>query len=261
MSKFEIKIDSVDKEGLRYKFIEYIGKKVVFLFGILIELLTGKIVFANPSKYEGMKELELNHEEILIELKIILGSKVIPGIDDFFTEQKKIASQNSWKSYPLFIYGHEFTDNTLLCPKTRELLLNVKGMSSAMFSILSANKTIPPHDGPYKGVLRAHLGLIIPENSGKQCYIEVDNQLKNWQKGKVMVFDDTHTHAAFNYTNQDRIVLFIDIVRPLPFPFYLLNEFFFHKIANSPFILETMEKYKKYGNSNFSQHSIKFHSE
>ena len=36
-----------------------------------------------------------------------------------------------------------------------------------MFSILAPGKRIPPHDGPYKGVLRYHLGLDGPGRTGR----------------------------------------------------------------------------------------------
>lgn len=122
-----------------------------------------------------------------------------------------------------FIYGKEFKDNTKLCPKTRQLLLNISGFKTAMFSGLSRNSEIPPHVGPFKGVLRVHLGLIIPENSRDLCYIEVCGQRENWRLGEIIVFDDTHLHAAYNKTDIDRVVLFIDVVRPLPFPLNIIN--------------------------------------
>jgi aspartyl/asparaginyl beta-hydroxylase (cupin superfamily) len=36
-------------------------------------------------------------------------------------------------------------------------------MKTAFFSILAPGKHLPAHRGPYKGVMRYHLGLLIPE--------------------------------------------------------------------------------------------------
>ena len=44
-----------------------------------------------------------------------------------------------------------------------------------MFSILEPGKHLPPHRGPYNGVLRLHLGLIVPEPR-EQLGIRVDNE-------------------------------------------------------------------------------------
>ena len=38
-------------------------------------------------------------------------------------------------------------------------------MKTAMISILSPRKHILDHRGPYKGVLRYHLGLIVPQDA------------------------------------------------------------------------------------------------
>ena len=42
-----------------------------------------------------------------------------------------------------------------------------------MFSILAPGKHIPPHDGPYKGVLRYHLGLVVPDAPVERLGIRV----------------------------------------------------------------------------------------
>jgi len=39
----------------------------------------------------------------------------------------------------------------------------IPGSTTGFFSILSPHKHIPPHRGPWAGVLRLHLGLMVPE--------------------------------------------------------------------------------------------------
>ena len=53
-------------------------------------------------------------------------------------------------------------ENCARCPETVRVLKSIPGMKSAMFSILAPRKHIPEHRGMYKGVLRYHLGLIVP---------------------------------------------------------------------------------------------------
>jgi len=243
----------MDKKSYVYRIIEYLGKKAILLFELLIEAFSGKIVFDTPYRIAGAVNLERNVEQILREYIQVQNNRLIPGIDEFFVEQSQLASNKSWKSFPLFIYGNEFLDNTALCPKTREVLLNIKGFRSAMFSILSANKEIPPHRGPFKGLLRIHLGLVIPNDALNKCYIEVGGIRKHWEFGKAMMFDDTNIHAANNQTNEDRVVLFIDVLRPLPFLLDKLNRLFFLLISNSPFISETKNEYRQFGNTRFSK--------
>ena len=69
-----------------------------------------------------------------------------------------------------------------------------------MFSILSPHKRIPPHVGPYKGVLRYHLALKVPEPAD-QCGITVHGVTRHWEEGKSLVFDDVWEHSAWNETD------------------------------------------------------------
>ena len=66
-------------------------------------------------------------------------------------------------------------------PETVRLLHRIPGMKSAMFSILAPRKYIAPHRGPYKGVLRYHLGLIIPGPEGSRG-IRVGNDVMKYAR-------------------------------------------------------------------------------
>jgi beta-hydroxylase len=96
------------------------------------------------------------------------------------------------------------------------------GMKTAFFSILAPGKHLPPHRGPWKGVLRLHLGLLIPEPA-EMCAIRVGSQTRHWEEGRVMIFDDTFEHEAWNRTDGVRVILFVDIMRPMRFPANMLN--------------------------------------
>jgi beta-hydroxylase len=104
-------------------------------------------------------------------------------------------------------------------------------MKSGFFSILAPGKHIPLHRGPYRGVIRAHLGLIVPEPR-EQRRIQVGPEFAHWGEGRVMVFDDGYPHQVWNNTGGTRVVLFLDIARPLRFPVNLLNAFILRLIAS-----------------------------
>ncbi len=109
-----------------------------------------------------------------------------------------------------------------MCPRTAALMREIPGMTTAMFSILSPRKHILDHRGPYKGVLRYHLGLIVPEDA-EACRIRVGEDIRHWEEGKSMIFDDTFNHEVWNDTDETRVVLFVDVLRPLPFPESAIN--------------------------------------
>ena len=96
-------------------------------------------------------------------------------------------------------------------PKTKKLISNVPNCSSIMFSVVRAKQYIKTHHGPYKGVLRYHLGLITPKNN-ELCSITINNKIKyNWQNGKDLIFDDHFLHHVENHTEEDRVILLLEI--------------------------------------------------
>ncbi len=72
------------------------------------------------------------------------------------------------------------------------------------------------HRDPYAGSLRYHLGLATPNSPA--CYIEVDGQPYYWRDGEAVVFDETFIHHAENKTDQQRVILFCDVERPMRSP-------------------------------------------
>src|SRR5271167_3226395 len=124
-----------------------------------------------------------------------------------------------------------------MCPQTAALMREIPGMTTAMISILSPRKHILDHRGPYKGVLRYHLGLIVPRDA-QACRIRVGEDFRHWEQGESMIFDDTYNHEVWNDTDETRVVLFVDVLRPLPEPESLINKLIVKAIGYSPFVLD-----------------------
>ena len=55
-----------------------------------------------------------------------------------------------------------------------------------------------------------------------------------------MVFDDTYVHQVQNNTEGTRVVLFLDVIRPMRFPGSLLNRIVIRLIRMSPFIQDAI---------------------
>ncbi len=102
-----------------------------------------------------------------------------------------------------------------MCPKTVALIESIPDVRAAMFAQLPPGSELRPHRDPFAGSLRLHLGLSTPNDDG--CYIVVDGVKKSWRDGEWMMFDETYIHHAHNETDQDRVILFCDIARPLRF--------------------------------------------
>jgi aspartyl/asparaginyl beta-hydroxylase (cupin superfamily) len=85
-----------------------------------------------------------------------------------------------------------------------------KSSPTVMFSLLRAGARINPHTGVHNARLTCHLPLIVPPD----CGFRVGNEVRQWEEGKLLVFDDSIEHEAWNGSAQDRVVLIFDIWRP-----------------------------------------------
>lgn len=210
-------------------------------------------VYGNPPIYDNslfpwVGEVEGEWLKIRAELENVMKRREeLPSFHEITSQVKPITHDNLWKTYLLAGYGLEGEMNSKSCPETARILKKIPGMKTAFFSILSPNKHIPAHRGPYNGVLRYHLGLIVPEPKAR-CRIRIDDQIKSWEEGESLVFDDTFEHEVWNDTNGFRAVLFIDFVRPVKFPVNIINSIILRAAMFTPVIREAAENYKKWEN-------------
>jgi ornithine lipid ester-linked acyl 2-hydroxylase len=192
--------------------------------------------FLNSDDFEWANALEINWQKIRKEVDNLLEKpENIPNFQDISKDQTNLTKDDLWKTFFLYGYGFKFEPNCNLCPETTRVIEAIPDMYTAMFSVLAPGKHIPRHRGPYKGLLRAHLALLVPEPK-KECWIQVGEETASWDEGKCIVFDDTFKHQVQNNTEGTRVVLFLDILRPLRFPGSLLNSLILNLIRWSPFI-------------------------
>jgi ornithine lipid ester-linked acyl 2-hydroxylase len=200
--------------------------------------LVGEATFFANDRFEWIAQIEAGWETIRRELMRVLEDReALPNFQDISKDQVEITDDDRWKTLFLYGYGFEAKLGVELCPQTAALMREIPGMTTAMFSILSPRKHILDHRGPYKGVLRYHLGLIVPKDA-EACRIRVGEDIRHWEEGKSMVFDDTYNHEVWNDTDETRVVLFVDVLRPLPAPWDQLNRAIVKIIGYSPFVLD-----------------------
>jgi ornithine lipid ester-linked acyl 2-hydroxylase len=200
--------------------------------------LVGDATFFPLERFPWVEHIELYADVIREEVERLLEDRdALPNFQDISKDQIEITTDDRWKTF--FLYGYGFTAKlgVEMCPQTAALMREIPGMTTAMISILSPGKHILDHRGPYKGVLRYHLGLIVPEDA-EACRIRVGDDIRHWEEGKSMIFDDTFNHEVWNDTEETRVVLFVDVMRPLPFPESLINWLIVKTIGLSPFVLD-----------------------
>jgi len=190
--------------------------------------------------FPWIRPLETEWAKIRRELdQVLKRPNELPNFQDISRDQINITQDDRWKTFFLYGYGYKMDRNCNECPETTRIVESIPDMLTAFFSVLSPGKHIPPHRGPYKGLLRCHLALMVPE-PGEKCWIQVGDKVAHWQEGRCLVFDDTYKHLVQNDTDGIRVVLFLDIIRPLRFPGSLLNRIVIRLIRWSPFIQDAV---------------------
>ena len=88
----------------------------------------------------------------------------IPRFHQLMEAQIDISANDGrdWRMFVLKAYGVPIAPNLAACPTLATLLDRTPQVLSACLSFVAPGKHIPSHRGPFRGVLRFHLGLIVP---------------------------------------------------------------------------------------------------
>ena len=230
------KLENLARKRRKYvkKSGRYLLRKVADFMGR--QSLIGDKPFFDKSVFPWLDDFEANWEKIREELEQVLETRnKLPSFHEISPDQDRISKGDHWKTFGFYIFGDRFDPNCERCPETARLLDRVPNLENAMFSILSPRYHIPPHQGPTKGIIRIHLGLIIPEQRDK-CFIRVADQISHWEEGKCIILDDFFDHEVRNDTDQQRVVLFFDVDRPLPPLGRFLNRLLIAGIKRSAYV-------------------------
>jgi len=203
----------------------------------------------NPPIYDNAvfpwaKEIEREWRAIRADLdRVLLRKDELPGFHELSTDVATISQDRGWKTFFLSGYGFKSENNIRQCPETWRICQKIPGLITVMYSILEPGKHLPAHRGPYNGVLRLHLGLIVPEPRD-DLGIRVEKEIYRWREGEAVIFDDAFEHEAWNKTPHTRVVLFVDFRKPLRFPANFLNWLLLNLAVFTPFIREGMDNQK-----------------
>ncbi|UTW55126.1 aspartyl/asparaginyl beta-hydroxylase domain-containing protein [Kordiimonas sp. SCSIO 12610] len=181
------------------------------------------IGFYDPVDFAWVSELEAKTDIIRTELEGAIQqvpqdfSAYLQGSDDRpQNDFHGMKGSDSWSAYYLWKDGELVDGAAVQCPETVAAMKKIKfpemqgRAPNILFSLLKAGAKIPPHNGLINTRLICHLPLIVPEG----CGFRVGNDIREWQEGKVWLFDDTIEHEAWNNSDQDRYILLFEVWKP-----------------------------------------------
>ncbi len=137
--------------------------------------------------------------------------------DEPLNQWRELNQSRRWSALFLYRDGERQEANAARCPETLAALeaapivrIPQRGPTQ-LFSLLEPRTRIPPHTGTTNTRLTVHLPLIVPPN----CGFRVGTQTREWYPGKLLIFDDTIEHEAWNDSDEERVILIFDIWNPL----------------------------------------------
>ena len=202
----------------------------------------GNQEFFDNSDFPVTAKLEENYQIIKSEFESI-SSRVseFALFQDISPDQIYISNDDKWKMFFLKTSKIRFEKSCSLFPKTMSIIDSEKNLVSAYFSVIGPKKMLMPHEGPWCGVLRIHMGIDIP-TEGDGCALVVNQKEYRWKEGECVVFDDTYEHFAINTTDRDRVVLFLDYMRPLPPVLNAINHFVVYMARHMSYFKEPIRR-------------------
>jgi len=61
---------------------------------------------------------------------------------------------------------------------------------------------------------------------------QIAEETREWREGEFLVFDETNRHEAWNNSNEPRVVLFLQVMRPMRWPGWLAGKAFLAAIRH-----------------------------
>ena len=161
-------------------------------------------------------------------LALMREIQTVPQFHELMQEQEALSKYGDkyWRMFVLRAYGVDNRSNQTRCPATAALLRGRKNILSATISFLEGNKHIPAHHGPFRGILRFHLGLVIPKKADGSSTnrFMIDGKPYSLQEGGTLLWDDSFEHEVWNDAGSSRAALLLDVARPgMPLPLAMVN--------------------------------------
>ncbi len=119
----------------------------------------------------------------------------------------------------IIINNIDFNENLSKCPITYKILNKFRDkINLSGFSYLKGNTILEEHND-YTGItnnsLAFHMGLIIPKTNNS-CKLVLYNDkvnryyYKEEKEGEIIIADTNYKHYAYNQSNEDRVILYVD---------------------------------------------------
>ncbi|XP_063768427.1 aspartyl/asparaginyl beta-hydroxylase isoform X15 [Eleginops maclovinus] len=159
-----------------------------------------------------VKTLERNWRTIRDEALAVMDQNT----GSFVPEEENLREKGEWGQNTLWQQGKKSGNACQGVPKTCALLERYSEATGCKrgqikFSVMQPGTHVWPHTGPTNCRLRMHLGLVIPKHG---CRIRCTDITREWEEGKVLIFDDSFEHEVWQDADSYRLIFIVDVWHP-----------------------------------------------
>ncbi len=191
------------------------------------------MTFFHLDEFPEFKTLQDNHGVIRHELSRI-SRWASWGSDDGDAAGHCRFQSGNWTVFPVYVgrnvgwdsfihlrnsdrplFDNLFSRLPATFPQMTEMLDEIPRIKWSGFSRLGAQSELTPHRHTNPGSLIYHLGVVIPPH--RTAGLMVEDRVHLWEKeGDAVIFDDNRVHHAWNHSDSERIVLYINFATEQP---------------------------------------------
>lgn len=165
--------------------------------------------YYSADSYPWVKTLEMQYEIIRDELQTILNNEF-----QFETNINPPALSRPFSWTNIYFLNFLWTNHETCqkFPKTYQILQSIPNLVLAGITVLRPHSQVLPHTGETNTTIRCHFGIKVPARL-PVCGLQVGGESRSWEEGKVVMFNDAYEHSTWNHSEEDRVIILIDIVK------------------------------------------------
>jgi hypothetical protein len=213
-------------------------------------ILNRKKYFPNHTRFEDPNTFQSIKHEIDVMLEQTDGGNTLPLTQDSYSgENKYIGSdvkmvqgkKRAWRILNIKA-GSSYSKEAQHFPTLVGILESLPEVKSCVISVLEPGIRIPIHVGYYKGIMRYMLPTHIPKDR-KNVFLCVNGISHHWKEGHGVLWDDTFAHKVYNNTNEARVLIYMDVLRPFRNKMaHQWNEWFIDKAMQTSIVQDEIKR-------------------
>jgi beta-hydroxylase len=193
-----------DRKDQRLFSLYFLGNGMFTWLLSPLNLLVDLVCYRNPGVWK-LEQFPQDYQREVYEVLDVFKARrdeIIADIDANFGAGRRGMYVYQW-------YGKHKIDNVA------EFNKDYKYIKTIAVSVFSKRESTSWHFGPLRLTLRILYNLI-PVDA--EIFVECGKAKNYWHKNPLFIFDDTLLHRSVNEYDGRRYCVFMDIIRPSPFP-------------------------------------------